>query len=852
MYEGREMVVRSVKCVAVIAALLALVGFSVGGVAAATTPVSGGAAASSVSVRVVGNQLVNAAGQPVRLLGVDRSGTEYACIQGWGIFDGPSNAASVAAMAAWHVDAVRVPLNEDCWLGINGVNPAYGGANYRAAIESYVQLLHSFGIVVILDLHWNAPGAIQATGQQVMADASHSPAFWSSVASTFKLTPGVVFDLYNEPHDISWPCWLNGCTTSGGWQAAGMQSLVNAVRSTGATQPIMVAGLNWAGDLSQWLANEPVDPLHQLVASVHIYNFSQCNTASCWAQTIAPVAAKVPVVTGELGENDCSTSFVDSYMAWADGAGVSYLGWAWDAGGGWTCSGGPSLITDYQGNPTAYGAGLKNHLAALYSSGAMGGSGGSGSTPAVALSSTSLAFGSEAVGTQTAPKVVTISNVGTAPLTVSGVTVSGASFASFTVGLDTCTSGPVAPGSSCSVDVSFLPSGAGASSATLQLADDAAGSPQSVTMSGMGTVPAPPSSGQVGLTYAVVNQWSGGLQAKLTIANGTTAALGTQASPWVFQFQLPSTTSIGNLWDGILSASPSGGTTTYTVTGPSWQSTISAGTSWTIGYTASGPGATPANCTIDEVACTVTSPGGSRGGGTGGPGGTPAASVSPASIAFGPQTVGTSSSPHILTVKNTGTAALAVTEVTASGPGSSSFAIGADSCTKTPVAMGASCTVSVSFLPTAAGTLSATLKVADNAAGNSQGVPMSGTGMTPTPPPPPPGNVASLTYTVVNRWSGGLQARLTVKNSSSTGLGTAASPWVVDFTLPTSMTVTSLWNGVMKKVASGGRMTYSIKGPSWHPIIRAGTSWTIGYVANGPGAPPSNCTIDGRTCPVHQ
>ena len=53
-------------------------------------------------------------------------------MQGWGFSDGPTDAASIAAMKAWHINAVRVPLNEDCWLGINGVKPQYGGAPYRA------------------------------------------------------------------------------------------------------------------------------------------------------------------------------------------------------------------------------------------------------------------------------------------------------------------------------------------------------------------------------------------------------------------------------------------------------------------------------------------------------------------------------------------------------------------------------------------------------------------------------------------------------------------------------------------------------------------------------------------------
>ena len=62
-------------------------------------------------IRVEGNQLVNGAGQVVRLHGVNRSGTEYACIQGWGIFDGPTDDAALQSIKAWHTNAVRVPLN---------------------------------------------------------------------------------------------------------------------------------------------------------------------------------------------------------------------------------------------------------------------------------------------------------------------------------------------------------------------------------------------------------------------------------------------------------------------------------------------------------------------------------------------------------------------------------------------------------------------------------------------------------------------------------------------------------------------------------------------------------------------
>src|SRR5438309_498026 len=72
-------------------------------------------------LHVQGNRLVNALGQAVTLHGVNRMGTEYACVQGWGMSDGPRDAASIQAMKAWGINAVRLSMNEDCWLAINGV-----------------------------------------------------------------------------------------------------------------------------------------------------------------------------------------------------------------------------------------------------------------------------------------------------------------------------------------------------------------------------------------------------------------------------------------------------------------------------------------------------------------------------------------------------------------------------------------------------------------------------------------------------------------------------------------------------------------------------------------------------------
>jgi endoglucanase len=332
---------------------------------------------SSRGLHVDGNRLV-AGNQTVRLLGVSHSGTETHCTEDHGdIFQGPSGESLVTPMLAWKLNAVRVPLNEDCWLGINGVPPVTSGKAYQTAIATFVKMLRAHNLYVVLDLHWSAPGTTLARTQQPMADEDHSPAFWTSVAGAFKDDTGVLFELYNEPFidpanadtpDV-WACWLAGCTIKAAppigasWKSAGMQSMVDAVRGTGARNIIVLGGLHYANDLSGLLAHMPSDPLKQLTAGFHVYNFSwPCTTAACWTSTIGSVASQIPVITGELGENDCAHGFIDAFTEWADPHGLSYFGWAWNV---WDCRTGPALITDYEGTPTALGAGYKAHLAVV-------------------------------------------------------------------------------------------------------------------------------------------------------------------------------------------------------------------------------------------------------------------------------------------------------------------------------------------------------------------------------------------------------------------------------------------------------------------------------------------------------
>jgi endoglucanase len=340
-----------------------------GGLYPTPTPVPP-AATYPTGLHAVGNQILDGNGQTIVLHGANRSGTEYKCIQtATAIFDGPFDEASVAAIASWKLNAVRVPLNESCWLGTGGVAAATSGTAYASAILAYVALLHKYGLVPILDLHWVAPGNMPATREQPMPDADNAPAFWTGVASTFKNDTGVVFEPYNEPYpdsnhdsDAGWACWRDGCTlnlsvatgaTPTTYVAAGMQALVTAIRDTGATNLILLGGLEYSNALSQWLAYEPTDTANNLGAAWHIYSNNACMSETCYGMAPATVAAAVPLVATEIGESDCQGTFITPLMQWLDGHSSGYLAWSWNAFGvcvpaSTTAHGSPwSLVSSY-------------------------------------------------------------------------------------------------------------------------------------------------------------------------------------------------------------------------------------------------------------------------------------------------------------------------------------------------------------------------------------------------------------------------------------------------------------------------------------------------------------------------
>jgi hypothetical protein len=273
----------------------------------------------------------------------------------------------VTAIASWHSNIVRVPLNETCWLGINGVDQNYSGAIYRNAIVAFVNLLHQHHLYAELSLMWGAPGSYRGTYQPAAPDLDHSPALWASLAATFANDPNVIIAPWGETI-VSADCFLNGCDDEATYgpndeyyTTAGMQLAVNTIRQAGFNGVIAIPGIDYANDLRYWLSHEPDDPLHQLMAEAHVYGNNTCSSNNCLNSQMAPVAAVVPLVFGETGEtyddSSCGSTNISRLMGWADAHGVGYEAWTWDT---WDTCG--SLISNYDGTPAnAYGTWVRDH-----------------------------------------------------------------------------------------------------------------------------------------------------------------------------------------------------------------------------------------------------------------------------------------------------------------------------------------------------------------------------------------------------------------------------------------------------------------------------------------------------------
>ena len=92
--------------------------------------------------------------------------------------------------------------------------------------------------------------------------------------------------------------------------------------------------------------------------------------------------------------------------------------------------------------------------------------------------------GTTTQGTAATPQNLTVSNTGTGPLHVAAIGVSGLNAGDFSVGGSNCLGTAVAAATSCTIPVTFAPLAAGIRTTTLTITDDAANSPQLVTING--------------------------------------------------------------------------------------------------------------------------------------------------------------------------------------------------------------------------------------------------------------------------------------------------------------------------------------------------------------------------------
>lgn len=157
-------------------------------------------------------------------------------------------------------------------------------------------------------------------------------------------------------------------------------------------------------------------------------------------------------------------------------------------------------------------------------------------------------------------------------------------------------------------------------------------------------------------------------------------------------------------------------------------SSVAAGANCTISvtFTPSAAGTRTASVTITDNA--GDSPESVALSGTGI--GVPQVTISPSTVAFGNQNVGTTSAAQNISVSNTGTAALSITSIILGGTNPGDFA--ETTTCGASLAAGSSCAISVTFKPTAAGSRSASVSISDNASGSPQSIALSGTGIGPT------------------------------------------------------------------------------------------------------------------------
>lgn len=321
---------------------------------------------------------------------------------------------------------------------------------------------------------------------------------------------------------------------------------------------------------------------------------------------------------------------------------------------------------------------------------------GNGVLPFVALAPGSITFPSQPQGTASTASTVTVTNQGPGDLIFTAIAVSGGFAADFTLSsATTCsTTAIVASGTSCTLGVIFTPSTTTTESALLNLGDNASSAAQTVTLSGSGSPAAPlVSLAPATLTFASQAVGTTSAAQNATLMNTGSAAL-----------SITSIAASGDFAQSNTCGSSQGANKSCTIA-VTFAPTAAGSRSGTLTITDNASGS-PHTITLAGTATAAA----------------PAAALSPATLTFTSQLTGSTSPAQTITLANSGAAALAITTIAASGDFAET-----NTCGST-VAAGQSCTISVTFTPTATGNRTGTLTVTDNASGSPQTAALTGAG----------------------------------------------------------------------------------------------------------------------------
>ncbi len=326
--------------------------------------------------------------------------------------------------------------------------------------------------------------------------------------------------------------------------------------------------------------------------------------------------------------------------------------------------------------------------------------------PAVSLSAVSLAFGSVTVSTSSS-LTSTLTNSGTAALNLSAITSNNPLF---TVGSNCPAS--LAVGSSCTLTVTFSPVAAGAASGSVSVSSDAASSPDTLALSGTGVNAA------TGLLA-----WVGNVSA---LSFPSTEVGKTSPS------QTLTLTNSGNATATLTQISLSGSQASEfrTAGGCATGMTLAAGAQCSVVLTLAPTSEGSKTASLNVLATNATNPPAVALSGTATavptppPGNTPAVTLSSTNLSYGSVTVGSRSS-LTSTLTNSGTAAL---NLGALSVNNTLFAA-AHNCPAS-LAVGSSCTLTITFSPLAVGTATATVSLLSDAASSPDTISLSGSGVT--------------------------------------------------------------------------------------------------------------------------